>query len=102
MTDIYQLVLASFLLWFSFLSFATGGFTAYYGTGRSKTIGSGLLLFGFIGLFMIVWFSGLLLGVASPVGWSSDIIAMAFWSTLAASAGAVVALVLFLAAIMRS
>ncbi len=102
MTDIFQLVLASFLLWFSFLCFASGGFTAHYGTGRSKTIGAGLLLFGFIGLVMLVWFAGLLPGVASPVGWQTDVIAMAFWSTVAAAAGGGVAVLLFLAAIMRS
>jgi hypothetical protein len=86
------------LLTFSLFLVITGAFTAYFGSGKSRKIGVGLLVGGLI--------VGVLWGYyAGPVNPSLDlvgIIVQAVGVILAAVVGAAIAIGLFLLAIMKS
>lgn len=91
-----------FLLVFSLFLILAGVFTAYFGSGKSRTIGVGLLV------------GGLVIGIASGYfyhtgalnsGASDDLSTLvwqAFLVILAAVIGALVAVGIFLVAIMKS
>ncbi len=88
------------LLTFSLFLLITGAFTAYFGSGKSRKIGAGLLVGGLV--VGILW--GLLSGPYNSVG-SVDLGAIIVQSVgviLAALIGAAAAIGLFLLAIMKS
>ncbi|OGS48012.1 MAG: hypothetical protein A3K68_00670 [Euryarchaeota archaeon RBG_16_68_13] len=89
------------LLTFSLFLVITGAFTAYFGSGKSRKIGAGLLVGGLaVG---IVWALGV-----GPYAFISDsvgltgVILESIGVILAAAIGAAVAIGLFLLAIMKS
>ncbi len=93
------------VLTFSLFLVITGAFTAYFGSGKSRKIGGGLLGGGFA--FGIVW--AVLGGFTSPKilpvpdGWSMLSTVVQSIAVIAAAAiGAVLAIGLFLLAIMKS
>ena len=102
MSDVYTMVASSFVLWLSLFSLAAGVFTAYYGTGRSRTIGAVLVIVGVVFLFLVLWYTGMIPGLYRPFVWDRTLVLNTFLATLGALAGAVVAIGLFLLAIMRS
>ena len=90
-----------FLLTFGLFLFLAGAFTAYFGSGKSRAIGVGLLVFGLImGLLVIIMYQ---YNIGVPKG-------LEFWEVLkealvyigAAVIGALVAIGVFLVAIMKS
>jgi hypothetical protein len=88
-------------LTFSLFLVITGAFTAYFGSGKSRKIGAGLLVGGLV--VGIVW----ALGVGPYAFISnnvdlSEVIAQAIGIILAGAIGAAVAIGLFLLAIMKS
>jgi hypothetical protein len=92
--------LAILLLVFGLFLILAGLFTAYFGSGKSRTIGVGLLvvglvmgiLVGLLSKYTFHWSTGLLFGL----------IGQAFLVILAAVVGALVAIAIFLLAIMKS
>src|SRR5438132_13568882 len=86
------------LLTFSLFLVITGAFTAYFGSGKSRKIGVGLLVGGLI--------VGILWGYYSGPGSTGivllDVIIQSIDLTLAAIIGAAIAIGLFLLAIMKS
>lgn len=89
------------LLVFSLLLFIAGVFTAYFGSGKSRKIGAGLLVIGLIiGILVTYVFSsyGPLDGEVNVMNVISQSIAV----LLAAIIGAAIAIGLFLLAIMKS
>lgn len=91
------------VLTFSLFLVITGTFTAYFGSGKSRKIGGGLLGGGFG--FGIVW--GWLTGIAKmdPLAPSSGLLNLVIESIAviaAAAIGALLAIGLFLLAIMKS
>lgn len=103
MADLLTVVFPSvFILAFSICCILAGLFTFFFGTGRSKNIGGGLILFGIAGFLLIIWFTGLIPGVSAPVEWDFGIILEAIVVIVAALVGIVAALGIFLAAIMKS
>jgi hypothetical protein len=94
--------LAIFLLVFALFMILAGVFTAYFGSGKSRTVGIGLLAAGVL--------VGLLTGYGYHAGWlgSSDkgqlgsLVWEAFLVIVAAVIGALVAVGIFLVAIMKS
>jgi hypothetical protein len=90
-----------FVLAFGIFCLLFGGFTAYFGTGKSRNIGGALMLFGLIGLIIVIWFTGMV-GLASPVEWESDVVVEALVAVVAAIIGGGASLVIFLGAIMKS
>jgi len=88
------------ILVFSFFMLLTGAFTAYFGSGKSRKVGAGLLGAGLaLGL---VW--GVLIGMLSLAGEVRvlEVVFQALGVILAALIGAGAAIALFLLAIMKS
>ncbi|MFQ6060023.1 MAG: hypothetical protein ACE5KV_01840 [Thermoplasmata archaeon] len=89
------------LLVFALFLLIAGAFTAYFGSGKSRKIGAGLLVGGLV--LGLIW--GWLVG-AGPLdqgkGWLTDLILQTIGVLLAAIIGAAAAIGLFLLAIMKS
>ncbi|HTT15855.1 MAG TPA: hypothetical protein VMH49_00635 [Thermoplasmata archaeon] len=89
-----------FLLVFALFMILAGVFTAYFGSGKSRTVGVGLLVAGLV--------IGLLAGYAYHAGWigSKGRLGALIWESflviVAAVIGALVAVGIFLVAIMKS
>ena len=86
------------LLTFSLFLLITGAFTAYFGSGKSRKIGAGLLVGGLVVGILWGWYTG-------PVQANVDlkgIIVQSIGVILAAIIGAAAAIGLFLLAIMKS
>lgn len=94
------------LLTFALFLLITGAFTAYFGSGKSRKIGAGLLVGGLV--VGIVWGYA-----AGPANWIEmmvngvrepllDVIVQSIGVVLAAVIGAAAAIGLFLLAIMKS
>jgi multisubunit Na+/H+ antiporter MnhG subunit len=76
-----------------------GAFTAYFGSGKSRTIGVVLLIIGLV--VGILWVY--LAGFTSTIDvWVGDVVWTAFVNILAAVIGALIAVGAFLLAIMKS
>jgi FtsH-binding integral membrane protein len=94
--------LTIFLLVFALFMILAGVFTAYFGSGKSRTVGIGLLVAGIV--------VGLLSAYAYHTGWFGSgnkgelgsLIWEAFLVIVAAVIGALVAVGIFLVAIMKS
>jgi hypothetical protein len=86
------------LLTFSLFLVITGAFTAYFGSGKSRKIGGGLLVGGLIVGALWGWFAG-----PSNQGVElGTIVLQSIGVILAAIIGAAAAIGLFLLAIMKS
>ena len=89
------------LLVFSLLLFIAGVFTAYFGSGKSRKIGAGLLVIGLvIGIVVTFVFSNY--GPLDDVVRITQVISQSIAVILAAVIGAGIAVGLFLLAIMKS
>jgi len=95
--------LTIFLLVFALFMILAGVFTAYFGSGKSRTVGIGLLAAGIV--------VGLLSGYAYHAGWLGGsgvkgelgaLVWESFLVIVAAVIGALVAVGIFLVAIMKS
>ncbi len=86
------------LLTFSLFLVITGAFTAYFGSGKSRKIGVGLLVGGLVVGILWGWYTGPYLANVDLVG----IIVQSIGVILAAIIGAAAAIGLFLLAIMKS
>ncbi|MEM2868919.1 MAG: hypothetical protein QW379_00650 [Thermoplasmata archaeon] len=98
-----DLFLSMLVLAFGIFSILAGAFTAYFGTGRSRSIGGGLIILGLVGVIILLWFSGLF-GASSnpPIDWNSDLVIGGFLAVVGAIIGGLAALGIFLVAIMKS
>ena len=86
------------LMTFALFLVITGAFTAYFGSGKSRKIGVGLLVGGLVVGLLWGWYAG-------PAATSVDlltVIAQSIGVILAAIIGAAAAIGLFLLAIMKS
>lgn len=88
------------LLTFSLFMLLAGVFTAYFGSGKSRMIGVVLLVVGLI--VGLVWAYLGYMDTAGVVVDISEVIWVAFVNILAALIGALVAVGVFLLAIMKS
>jgi len=105
-SSLMNIFLFVLLLSFAIFSLLAGIFTAYFGAGKSRAIGGGLLVLGLIIILVWVYYGILgsypddtLLGV---VHWNAAKTLEAFITVLSAIIGAVIAVVMFLVAIMKS
>ena len=90
-----------FLLMFALFAVLLGLFTAYFGAGKSRQIGAGLIVVGLIiGLLVLLPQTRPLIYIPSMD--LSALLIDAVIILVAAAAGAGVALLLFLGAIMKS
>jgi hypothetical protein len=93
--DVFGFVAILFLIFGLFLILA-GAFTAYFGSGKSRSIGVGLLVGGIVvGIVTGYWYHAYQHPITSLV-WE------AFLVILAAVIGALAAIAIFLVAIMKS
>ncbi len=86
------------LLTFALFLVITGAFTAYFGSGKSRKIGAGLLVGGLIVGILWGYYAGPIAGDVSL----STVVIQAIGVILAAVIGAAAAIGLFLLAIMKS
>ncbi len=86
------------LLTFSLFLVITGAFTAYFGSGKSRKIGVGLLVGGLVVGVFWAWYAGPFSANVNLV----NIIVESIGVILAAVIGAAAAIGLFLLAIMKS
>jgi len=101
MEDLWMIFSSIFVFAFGIFCMIFGAFTAYFGTGRSRNIGGALILFGLIGIIIVLWFTGVL-GFSTPIVWKTEAVIEAIIAVIAAILGGGAALVIFLGAIMKS
>ncbi len=89
------------ILTFSLFLVITGAFTAYFGSGKSRRIGGALLGGGLVLGFVWGWLSGLANIIPLPSG-LFEVIVQSILVLVAAAIGAILAIGLFLLAIMKS
>ena len=87
------------ILVFALFMVLAGAFTAYFGSGRSRAIGAALLIIGLIVGIIWVYLGGFTDIIDVNLG---DVIWNAFLNLLAAIIGALIAVGIFLVAIMKS
>ncbi len=90
------------LLTFALFLLITGAFTAYFGSGKSRKIGAGLLVGGIVIGLLIVLLRYFGAFGPSEGGWFTTVIVQTILVLLAAIIGAAAAIGLFLLAIMKS
>ncbi len=87
------------LLTFGLFMVLAGAFTAYFGSGKSRTIGVVLLVIGLVVGILWVYLAGFTDSIVVDI---SDVVWTAFINILAAVIGALIAVGAFLLAIMKS
>jgi len=87
------------ILTFGLFMILAGAFTAYFGSGKSRMIGVVLLVVGLVVGLIWVYLAGFtdIIGV-----WLGDVVWSAFLNIIAAVIGALIAVGIFLLAIMKS
>ena len=94
---------AIFIVTFGLITLIAGIFTAYFGAGKSRAIGGFLTVLGLVVfIFSILLAMGDDLGPLGLIDWGPVAFFEAFVTILGAVVGAVLAVVLFLVAIMKS
>ncbi len=94
---------AVFIITFGLITLVAGLFTAYFGAGKSRAIGGVLTVLGLVVFILSVWLA--MENTTGPLGiinWGPVAIFEAFITILGAVIGALIAVVLFLVAIMKS
>lgn len=101
--NLLDMFLSILVLAFGIFSLIAGAFTAYFGTGRSRSIGGALMVLGVIGFIILLWFMGMFgSSVSRPLVWDTAMVVAGFVAVIGAIVGALVALGIFLVAIMKS
>jgi hypothetical protein len=95
-------LLAVFLIIFAVVMLATGVFTAYFGSGKSRQIGGGLTFGGIILLSLTAFLFYLNIIFPGPVGLWDQVLFPMLVILIGATLGAVAAIGLFLFAIMKA
>lgn len=97
--DVFQSML---VLSFGLTMLGSGLFTAYFGAGKSRRIGLGLLLVGLLSVFFFAAFSwGFVPALSGVAMWQTKQVYTGIVAVAAASVGVAVASVIFLGSIMR-
>jgi len=101
--NLLDMFLSILVLAFGIFSIIAGAFTAYFGTGRSRSIGGALIILGIIGFIILMWFTGMFgSSVSQPLKWDMSMVTAGFIAVIGALVGALAALGIFLVAIMKS
>jgi hypothetical protein len=101
LTDVFGSIL---LLSFGLFTLLSGVFTAYFGAGKSRKIGLGLTIIGFLAVIIFAGFTwgGVAALQTLGVRWESRVVLEGIVAVIAASVGAFLALGLFLVSIMKA
>lgn len=102
--DIVNQFLSMLTLVFAIASIIAGLFTAYFGSGRSRAVGGGLIVIGLLVFVIFLWGAGLLsfMGDVPALLNFQNTIVQGIIAILGALVGAVIALGIFLLAIMKA
>ena len=94
--------LSMLMLVFAIASIIAGIFTAYFGSGKSRAVGAVLIIIGLITGVLFLWFAGILgfMGTA-PLSFSGYVV-NGIVAVVGAVIGALIALGIFLLAIMKA
>ncbi|MFO7678133.1 MAG: hypothetical protein R6V50_07130 [Thermoplasmatota archaeon] len=102
MMEWYHYLLSMLMLVFSIACILAGIFTAYFGSGKSRVVGAILLIIGLIAGVLFLWFVQVLPFLGDPFINLAGTTLFGISSVVGAILGAVVALGLFLLAIMKA
>ncbi len=100
-----QQFLSMLTLVFAIASIIAGIFTAYFGSGKSRAVGGALIIIGLLVFVVFLYGAGLLesvMGTPNELLDFSDTIVKGVVAILGALVGAVIALGIFLLAIMKA
>jgi len=93
------------MLVFAIASIIAGIFTAYFGSGKSRAVGAILIIIGLIVFVLFMWGAGFLtsfMGAPSTIMNFSGVITNGIVAVIGAVVGALIALGIFLLAIMKA
>ena len=96
--------LSMLMLVFSIASIIAGIFTAYFGSGKSRVVGTILVIIGLIVLILFLWGADVLTFMGTPpeIMYFKGVIINGIVAVIGAIIGALIALGIFLLAIMKA
>ena len=99
----YHYFLSMLTLVFAVASIIAGIFTAYFGSGKSRAVGAVLIIIGLIVGIIFLWFAGILGGFLgdAPISFVGVVVDSVL-AVIGAVVGALIALGIFLLAIMKA
>ena len=105
MADLVAYFLSMLMLVFAIASIIAGIFTAYFGSGKSRAVGAILVVIGLIVFVLFLWGAGVLasfMGTPTGIMNLSGAIVNGIIAVIGAIIGALIALGIFLLAIMKA
>jgi len=90
------------MLVFAIASIIAGIFTAYFGSGKSRAVGAILIIIGLIVGVLFLWFVGVLPALGEPIVNLAGTTLFGISAVIGAIIGALIALGIFLLAIMKA
>jgi len=105
--DLIAQFMSMMTLVFAIASIIAGIFTAYFGSGKSRAVGGILVFIGLIVFVLFMWGAGWLNGMlgmpdANSIFYFKDMILQGVIAIIGAVVGALIALGIFLMAIMKA
>ena len=96
--------LSMLMLVFGLASIVAGIFTAYFGSGKSRAVGAILIIIGLIVFILFLWGAGVLGFMGTPPEFMSyvGVVTNGVIAVVGAVVGALIALGIFLLAIMKA
>ena len=98
----YHYLLSMLMLVFAVASIIAGIFTAYFGSGKSRAVGAILIVIGLIVGVLFLWFVGVLPALGEPFVNLAGTTLLGISAVIGAIIGALIALGIFLLAIMKA
>ena len=104
MEGLVQYFLSMLTLVFAIASIVAGIFTAYFGSGKSRAVGAVLIILGLIVFFLFLWGAGIIAFMGTPPTFMSfeGTVVNGIVAVIGAVVGALIALGIFLLAIMKA
>ncbi|MCK4995298.1 MAG: hypothetical protein KAR55_00275 [Thermoplasmatales archaeon] len=97
-----EFFLSMLTLVFAIASIIAGIFTAYFGSGKSRAVGAILVIIGLIVFILFLWGAGIIGFMGTAPIMFEGIIAEGIVAVIGAVVGALIALGIFLLAIMKA
>jgi hypothetical protein len=94
--------LSMLMLVFAIASIIAGFFTAYFGSGKSRAVGAILIVIGLIVFVLFLWFAGILTFMGTAPMSFVGVVTGGIVAVVGAIVGALIALGIFLLAIMKA
>jgi hypothetical protein len=90
------------MLVFAVASIIAGVFTAYFGSGKSRAVGAILIVIGLVVGVLFLWFAGILTFMGAAPFSFAEYVVNGVVAVIGAIIGALIALGIFLLAIMKA